>query len=94
MTLTKADVIEKISLNGLSRKQSVEVMEALLETMKQTLELGEDVMISGFGKFCVKNKSRRKGRNPVSGEELYLDARRVVTFQCSGVLKDKINGES
>jgi integration host factor subunit alpha len=94
MTLTKADLVEKISLNGLSRKQSPEVMEALLETIKHTLESGEDVMISGFGKFCVKEKSRRRGRNPATGEELYLDARRVVTFQCSGVLKDKINEES
>ncbi len=94
MTLTKADLIEKISLNGLSKKQSPEVMENLLEIIKQTLESGEDVLISGFGKFCVKNKSRCRGRNPSTGEELYLDARRVVTFQCSGVLKDKINGES
>ncbi len=94
MTLTKADLVEKISMNGLSRNKSSEVVEALLETIKQTLESGEDVLISGFGKLCVKNKSRRRGRNPATGEELYLDPRRVVTFQCSGVLKDKINGES
>lgn len=94
MALTKADLIEKISLNGLSRKESSEVMENLLETMKKTLESGEDVLISGFGKFCVKNKSRRRGRNPATGEALYLDPRKVVTFQCSGVLKDKIKGES
>ncbi len=94
MTLTKADLIEKISLNGLSRKQSPEVMKALLETMKHTLESGEDIMISGFGKLCVKEKKKRRGRNPATGEDLYLDPRRVVTFQCSGVLKDRINGES
>jgi len=94
MTLTKADLIEKISLNGLSKKESPEVVEALIELMKKSLESGEDVMISGFGKFCVKKKSRRRGRNPSTGEELYLDARKVVTFQCSGVLRDKINGES
>lgn len=93
MTLTKADLIEKLSLNGLSKKQSPEVMENLLEIMKQTLESGEDILISGFGKFCVKNKGRRRGRNPATGEDLYLNARRVITFQCSGVLKDKINGE-
>ncbi len=94
MTLTKTDLVEKISMNGLSKKESAAVIETLLETMKHTLESGEDVMISGFGKFCVKNKSRRRGRNPATGEELYLDPRKVVTFQCSGVLKDKINGES
>ena len=94
MALTKADFIEKISQNGLSRNKSSEVMESLLELMKKTLESGEDVMISGFGKFCVKEKSRRRGRNPATGEDLYIDPRKVVTFQCSGVLRDKINGES
>ncbi len=94
MTLTKANLVEKISMNSLSRKESSEVMENVLELMKKTLESGDDVLISGFGKFCVKNKSKRKGRNPATGEDLYLDSRRVVTFQCSGVLKDKINGES
>ena len=93
MTLAKADLVETISLNGLSRKESSDVMEALLEIMKKTLESGEDILISGFGKFSVKDKRRRKGRNPATGEDLYLDARRVVTFQCSGVLKDKLNSE-
>ena len=91
MTLTKADIIETISLNGLSGKQSSDIMEALLELMKKTLESGEDILISGFGKFCVKEKGRRRGRNPATGEDLYLDARRVVTFQCSGVLRDRLN---
>jgi len=94
MTLTKADLIENISMNGLSRKKSFDAMETLLEIIKSSLESGEDILISGFGKFCVKNKSRRRGRNPATGEDLYLDARRVVTFQCSGVLKDKLNKES
>lgn len=94
MTLTKAGLVEKISLNGLSRKESSDVMKNLLEIMKQTLESGEDVMISCFGKFRVKEKIRRKGRNPATGEELYLDPRRVVTFKCSGVLRNEINGES
>ena len=91
MTLTKADLVEKISMNGLPRNKSSQVTESLLEIMKETLEAGEDILISGFGKFCVKIKNRRRGRNPATGEDLYLDARRVVTFQCSGVLKDKIN---
>ena len=94
MTLTKADLVEKISMNGLPRNKSSQVTESLLEIMKETLEAGEDNLISGFGKFCVKNKNRRRGRNPATGEDLYLDARRVITFQCSGVLKDKINRES
>ena len=94
MTLTKADLIENISMNGLSRKKSFDPMETLLEIIKSSLESGEDILISGFGKFCVKNKSKRRGRNPATGEDLYLVERIVVTFQCSGVLKDKLNKES
>jgi integration host factor subunit alpha len=92
MTLTKADLVEKISVNGLSKKQSSDVMERLLEIMKKTLEHGEDILISRFGKFCVKKKNKRRGRNPATGEDLYLDARRVVTFQPSGRLRDRLNG--
>ena len=92
MTLTKADLVEMISLNSLSKKEASDVVERLLELMKKSLESGEDVLISGFGKFCVKDKRGRKGRNPATGEDLYLDARKVVSFQCSGVLRDRING--
>ena len=92
MTLTKADLVEKISENGLSRKEASDVVEALLDLMKKSLESGEDVLISGFGKFNVKEKRGRRGRNPATGKDLYLDARRVVTFQCSGVLRDRLNG--
>ena len=92
MTLSKADLVEKISVNGLSKKQSSDVMGTLLEIMKKTLEQGEDILISGFGKFCVKEKNKRRGRNPATGEDLYLEARRVVTFQPSGRLKDRLNG--
>lgn len=94
MTLTKADIIETISSNGLSGKKSSEIMETILEIMKQTMESGEDILISGFGKFCLKEKGRRRGRNPATGEDLYLDARRVVTFQCSKILRDRLNKES
>ena len=59
--------------------------------MKETLETGEDVLISGFGKFCVKNKMERRGRNPATGEEMMLAPRRVVTFKCSGKLREEIN---
>ena len=75
-TLTKAEIIEAIQKeNGYSRKQSFEVTEILLEIIKQSLESGEDVMISGFGKFQVKTKRQRRGRNPTTGEDLLLPPR-------------------
>ena len=67
------------------------MIETLLELIKFTLASGEDVLISGFGKFCVNDKRQRKGRNPATGEDMILAARRVVTFKCSGQLRDKIN---
>jgi len=94
MNLVKADLIESIYKQiELSKTKSTQVIESLLEVIKKTLEGGEDVLITGFGKFRVKEKSKRRGRNPQSGEDLMLDARRVVTFRCSGVLRDKINGK-
>jgi len=91
-TLTKADIIEAIqNENGYSRKQSSEVTEILLEIIKQVLESGEDVMISSFGKFQVKSKKERIGRNPATGEGLILSPRRIVTFKCSERLRDRIN---
>jgi len=95
MTLTKEHIIDSL-YNGtdLTKVQSVELVDALIEIMKRTLENGEDILITGFGKFCVKEKRRRKGRNPQTGLDLMLDARRVVTFQCSGVLRDTINGRA
>ncbi len=93
MTLTKAQIIEAISIkNGLSKKQSTETVETLLGVIKSTLASGEDVLISGFGKFCVKQKKERKGRNPATGEDLMLAPRKVVTFKCSGKLRDRISG--
>ena len=94
MTLTKADLIHTMYKQvGLSKGKSSQLIESLLEIIKTSLENGEDVLITGFGKFCVKEKGRRRGRNPQSGEDLMLDARRVVSFRCSGVLRDKINGK-
>ena len=91
-TLTKDDIIEMIQMeNGYSRKQSTEVTEILLEIIKQSLESGEGVMISGFGKFQVKTKKERRGRNPATNEDLILLPRRVVTFKCSNKLKTRIN---
>jgi integration host factor subunit alpha len=67
-------------------------VETLLEIIKSTLESGEDVLISKFGKFCVKQKDERKGRNPATGHDIMLAPRKVLTFKCSGKLRDKING--
>ena len=93
MTLTKAHVVEALAeQNGYAKKQSVKAVETLLEIIKRTLESGEDVLISGFGKFCVNQKRERRGRNPATGQDMMLEPRRVVTFKCSGKLRDKING--
>jgi integration host factor subunit alpha len=92
MTLTKDSIINEIyNQCGLSKSKSIEAVESLLETIKQTLESGEDVLITRFGKFCVNEKNERKGRNPWTGEDLPLRSRRVVTFRCSTVLREKIN---
>jgi integration host factor subunit alpha len=95
MTLTKAQIVESIQKQiGFTKKKSVETVETLLEIMKKTLESGDDVLNSGFGKFCVKDKKERRGRNPATGGNLMLKPRRVVTFKCSGKLREKINGKS
>lgn len=92
MTLTKADVIERIrSNNDLTKKQSTDILEATIGLIKDTLVSGEDVLIVGFGKFRVKEKAERKGRNPATGEDKIISARRVVTFKCSGILRNKVN---
>ena len=76
--------------NGFQKKRTIEIVETLLELIKSSLASGEDVLISGFGKFCVKEKRERRGRNPATGEDMMLAARRVVTFKCSRQLRDKI----
>lgn len=92
MTLTKADLIEKVyQSNSLSKAQARETVEVFLEIVKKSLTDGEDLLLSGFGKFLVKDKKARRGRNPQTGEELILEARKVVTFKISGQLRDKIN---
>jgi len=91
-TLTKAHIIDAVAeRNGFTRNNSIETVEILLELIKQSLESGDDVLISGFGKFCVKKKKKRRGRNPATGEDLMLAPRKVVTFQCSGILREKLN---
>ena len=92
MTCTKTTIIEKISdKNNQTPSQAKDTLETLLEIMKSTLASGEDVMISGFGKFQVNEKAPRKGRNPATGEDMMLKGRKTVTFKCSGGLRDRIN---
>ena len=94
MSLNKDSLTKIISGKyGFSKKRSMQLIENTLEIIKQRLAEGEDVLISGFGKFSVKDKRERRGRNPARGNELILDARRVVTFKCSSVLKGKLNGK-
>ncbi len=93
MTLTKIQIVESIqNQTGFPKTRSLEIVETLLEIIKSTLESGEDVMLSGFGKFCVKEKKERKGRNPATGDAMMLAPRKVVTFKCSGKLRERING--
>ena len=92
MALTKSDVVAKVHDLGFTKKKSVDIIETLLEIIKSTLEKSDDVLISGFGKFCVKQKNQRRGRNPATGADLILKERKVVTFKCSGKLRKKIDG--
>jgi len=92
MALTKSQIVKQVNDLGFTQKETAEIVENLLEIIKKSLENGEDVLVSGFGKFCVKDKSPRRGRNPATGEDLLLDARRIVTFKCSGKLRARIDG--
>ena len=95
MSLTKEHIIDNIyNATDLKRGRSAQLFESCIEIIKSTLESGDDVLISGFGKFCVNEKKKRRGRNPQTGEDLILKPRKVVTFQCSSVLRDKINGKA
>mgnify|MGYP001549253959 FL=1 len=91
MTITKNDIVEKVHEVGFTKRMSLDAVESLLEIIKRTLESEEDVLISGFGKFCVKEKRPRRGRNPATGSDMTLWGRRVVTFKCSGKLRNRIN---
>jgi integration host factor subunit alpha len=93
MTLTKAKIADVVHQElGFPKNRSAELLELLLELMKHKLENGEDVLISGFGKFCVKDKKERRGRNPATGHDMTLSKRRVITFRCSHLLREQING--
>jgi len=94
MTLTKDHLVSSIGKRlGISKFESSRILESVLETVKNSLSNGEDVLISGFGKFIVREKASRRGRNPKTGQDLTLDPRRVITFKCSGVMRDRLNGK-
>ena len=94
MTLTKVHIVDAVAEQiGHTKKRSIITIEILLELIKRSLESGEDVLVSGFGKFCVKEKHKRRGRNPATGEDMMLEPRRVVTFNCSRNLRDRVNGK-
>ena len=93
MALTKAGLINAIQQDlNLTKNKSTQTVDALLEIIKSALASGEDVLVSGFGKFCVNDKRERRGRNPATGGDLMLRARKVVTFKVSGKLREKVNG--
>jgi integration host factor subunit alpha len=92
--MTKADIIEGVYEKvGFSKKESAEIVELVFDTLKETLERGDKVKISGFGNFMVREKKARVGRNPQTGKEIEISARRVLTFRPSQVLKSALNGE-
>ena len=92
--MTKAEIVEHIYERvGFSKKESAELVERVFDIIKDTLARGEKVKISGFGNFVVREKNARKGRNPQTGQEILLDARRVLTFKPSLVLKTVLNEE-
>ena len=92
-TLTKARIVEAVvETNGYTQKKAFETVEILLELIKRSLESGDDVLISGFGKFCVKQKAKRRGRNPATGTDMMLPPRKRVTFRWSGKLRVEVNG--
>jgi len=94
VTITKMDLIDSVHNKlDLPKRSCTRLVDSLLEVIKGTLEDGEDVLISGFGKFCVKDKGKRRGRNPQTGQDMTLESRRLVSFRCSPVLKNKINGK-
>lgn len=94
MTLTKADIVQEVyKKHNLTKAQATEAVESFLRLSKDTLIKGSDLLISGFGKFNVRDKNPRMGRNPKTGEDLMLDARKVVTFKPSGILRNRVNAD-
>jgi integration host factor subunit alpha len=95
MTLTKDHIVDSVQRRlGVSKPESSRLLESVLELIKSSLAGGDDLLISGFGKFTVRQKAARRGRNPATGEDLTLEPRKVVTFKCSALLKEKLNGKA
>ena len=94
--MTKADIVETVyeKVGGFSKKEAAEIVETVFDTIKTTLERGEKIKISGFGNFVVRDKNSRTGRNPQTGQEITITARRVLTFKPSKGLKKRINSQS
>lgn len=92
--MTKADIIDRVceQVGGFSKKEAADLVETVFDVMKATLEAGEKIKISGFGNFVVRDKKPRPGRNPQTGTEIMIEARRVLTFKPSPVLKSALNG--
>ena len=95
MTLTKTDLAQEIykKHEGITKAKASDAVESVLSISKNCLIDGSDLLLSGFGKFNIKDKKERRGRNPQTGETLILDSRRVVTFSPSGILRNRVNGE-
>ena len=94
MALTKENIIQQVyEKTQLPKGRARELVESTLEIMKSTMEQGEDLLVSGFGKFMVKHKAARRGRNPQTRQDIQLRARKVVVFKTSGVLRRRINGQ-
>ena len=93
--MTKAEIVEKIYEQvGFSKQESVQMVENLFEIMKECLERSEKIKISGFGNFVIRSKRERVGRNPHTGQEIKISARKVLTFKPSQILKKAVNRES
>lgn len=95
MTMTKASLVDSVydTVGGVTKKEAADYVDTVIETMKETLETGEEIKVSGFGKFEVRHKGERVGRNPRTGVEIMIPERKVLRFKVSQVLKDEINGE-
>jgi integration host factor subunit alpha len=92
--MTKADIIERVAEQcGITKKDSVDMVESVFSIIKSTLETGEDIKVSGFGKFEVRKKHERRGRNPQTGEAIVIEARRILSFKPSTILKDAVQGK-
>jgi integration host factor subunit alpha len=93
-TMTKAELIEEVyEAVGFSKKESANLVDQVFESIKEVLEKGEKLKVSGFGNFVVRHKKARIGRNPQTSEEIEISARKVLTFKPSQVLKNALNGE-